>query len=778
MLRSLLISVCLFIHFIGYTQSDLYVINPLEWGNDNGTIEDAQFTIHPKGIYMEVGMYLTFSARAADVEIENIDTNLESILNFRLPNGSMITDSWLWINDDIIQADIEERWEASRIYNEIVGARRDPSLLTKDTNPWIPNNEGDRFSLRVYPLEADSTRRVKITYLVPGNWRNGKVSIPLPVDILNASKFPVENISIQCFLDTGFSNPTIPQLPNRAFLPVSHETLGNHFQLILTKEDKVNDIDISLDVSMEDGYFLSNFKDEIKDYYQLAILPQEVLLDGPLPPRKIAFLLDYDSTTTTLSKEFLLNTLQQQLINNLGPNDEFNILFFTADGLQVISPNWMPANEQSIQIVFNLIEEAYTLDDKTHLPLLLKGGIDFIQENDNQGDLLLISCADQFYNEDIAESFVSTISDQLIQFTNQLHIVDYQNKNQSGTYYLGSDNQDYKFFGNEYFYTLLREQVNGYTHVSRGQKTLNALLENSLNAISPIQEVKDIKISNQENNCFNAITLPKSFFGNPNLPLLQVGKCAGNFPLTIEVSGKINNQIVSKKITITEEAAHKGTDNHIVSWTGNYLLGLEKHKNYYTLTQSIVNEVIKRSKEYRVLSIYTAFLALEVNQGGFVCEGCIDETNLDQPISDIANPITNPSINDVDIALLGFNAELRDGTTWTLPPGDSILTATEQILLDTIAHITASPNPFQMGTNISISFKGNEQLEQAAFTIYDINGRKVKTLQAMTAIENNKIQLYWDGTDDQQQRLASGIYFFHIQTSKGQASYKLVLMSN
>jgi len=205
----------------------IYVQDPQFWEQDQGTIEEAQFTIQPRGIYMEVGMYLTLSGRGA--YFENEKRNVEIIMGFDLPENSIVIDSWLWINEDIIQADILDRWTASNIYNEIVGRRQDPSLLTK--------NGENQYELRVFPMQSDSTRRVKITYLVPGNWSNGEVSIPLPTGLLQSSRNPTTTIQVQSFLNNDFKNPSIAQLSRTAFEPSVHATFGAH-TLVDTKEQK------------------------------------------------------------------------------------------------------------------------------------------------------------------------------------------------------------------------------------------------------------------------------------------------------------------------------------------------------------------------------------------------------------------------------------------------------------------------------------------------------------------------------------------------------------
>ncbi|MCC6283395.1 MAG: hypothetical protein IT262_22510 [Saprospiraceae bacterium] len=53
---------------------------------------------------MECGLYLTFSARS--VTFGTYGDSLEVVLNFTLPEGSFMHDSWLWVGDDMINAGI------------------------------------------------------------------------------------------------------------------------------------------------------------------------------------------------------------------------------------------------------------------------------------------------------------------------------------------------------------------------------------------------------------------------------------------------------------------------------------------------------------------------------------------------------------------------------------------------------------------------------------------------------------------------------------------------
>ncbi|HAQ36878.1 MAG TPA: hypothetical protein DCQ58_00080, partial [Saprospirales bacterium] len=65
------------------------------WYSYPGTIREASMSIHPKGAYLEYGLYLTFSSEGSPWN-QSSDT-LEIVLNFDLPEEAIVIDSWLWI---------------------------------------------------------------------------------------------------------------------------------------------------------------------------------------------------------------------------------------------------------------------------------------------------------------------------------------------------------------------------------------------------------------------------------------------------------------------------------------------------------------------------------------------------------------------------------------------------------------------------------------------------------------------------------------------------------
>ena len=82
----------------------------------------------------------------------------------------------------------------------------------------------------------------------------------------------------------------------------------------------------------------------------------------------------------------------------------------------------------------------------------------------------------------------------------------------------------------------------------------------------------------------------------------------GDFPFEIDISGFYRDEVFFKKVVIKEDEVSTVNNNNNIIWNGFDIIEKEKTTNK---TNKIVQEIIDQSMENRVLSIYTAFLALE-----------------------------------------------------------------------------------------------------------------------------------------------------------------------
>jgi hypothetical protein len=82
------------------------------------------------------------------------------------------------------------------------------------------------------------------------------------------------------------------------------------------------------------------------------------------------------------------------------------------------------------------------------------------------------------------------------------------------------------------------------------------------------------------------------------------------------------------------------------------------------------------------------------------------------------------------------------------------------------------PNPFNPATSIIYQLPRPAMIN---IDIFDILGKKIRTLLPRTYQEAGYYQLYWDGKNDHQAAVASAVYILYLRTEKYQQAIKMIL---
>ena len=463
----------------------LYVQNPKTWWGGQGTIEEATISIRPRGIYMEYGIYLTFSAR--NQGFGNSDT-LEVQFYFDLPENAIVCDSWLWIDDEIIKAKIMDQWTASEIYEDVVNRRKDPSILFK--------RGPTSYELRIYPMTGDGQRKVKITYLCPTQWNATTVQSSLPTNLLRTSYSQVSKLNVLTWLDEKWKHPQIVEFPGIEFSSESDTLLGNYLFASLPSEAIQSSINFSVDAPFKNGIYVGKFENADEGIYEMALLPSKAL--NISTPYKVAVLIDYDASKSTYSKTDVINNLRSLLHNNLSEKDSFNIIF---SGINVLrdSESWIPADSATIENIFSNINNN-EIANYSNLPSLIGNGINFVKDNGNDGNLLLISNSDQVGNYNVANDLIDDLM-SLMTTKLPIHVVDYENQNYN-YYWFGGRN----YYGNEYFYSnITRLTSANYFRLLYGEGTLSGIMSSAFQSLSGFISSFDLHTKLADGFCTGAI---------------------------------------------------------------------------------------------------------------------------------------------------------------------------------------------------------------------------------------------------------------------------------
>ena len=97
--------------------------------------------------------------------VNHTNSRLEGVFYFPLPQDASISGFGMWIDGELVEADVVEKQRAREIYETILRERRDPGLLE-----WTG---GNLFKARVFPIFGNSEKRIKITYTQVLPYRGG-----------------------------------------------------------------------------------------------------------------------------------------------------------------------------------------------------------------------------------------------------------------------------------------------------------------------------------------------------------------------------------------------------------------------------------------------------------------------------------------------------------------------------------------------------------------------------------------------------------------------------
>lgn len=709
-----IISLSIFFAFIVFTQissaySYLSVNDPQSWNSMQGTIEQATITVIPKGIFMEIGLNLTFSARGW---YAGNNDSLEVVLHFELPKNSIVFDSWLWIDHEIIRAEILDQWTASTIYETIVNRRRDPSILFKRSQT--------EYELRIYPLIASSNRKVKLSYLVPTQWNSSKIMASIPTDLLLASRYPVSPVYLLTPLDDKWHNPQILELPEISFESGSDSAQHEYLRAEIPITSVQSSLNFTLDSPLQNGVYLNHYSKGNEGIYQLAFLPSKSL--NITNNNKVAILVDYSAGNGNVTTTEILTNIKSYLLSNANEKDSFNLIFSNLT-IKRASETWLPTDSLTIEQVFSNLGNN-PISSYSNLPSLLANGIEFIKQYGNNASIVLISNSEQVGDYQVANQLINDLL-QLMDEKIPIHVADFQTQ----FFYYHYFNGRY-YYGNEYFYSNITRMTSANYFKITSFHNFQELISSTIKSINGFISSFDLHTRLASGYCYSRYTLNSS----NNLvylekPILQIGKYKGNFPFIIEASGEYDSIVFSQQFLIDEGNINETDSLSEEAWAGNYLQNLE----YNDQTNDVVNEIVNYSISERVLSIYSAFLCLDPSMGGEVCYDCFDG---------------------------GGIVGVKD---------DEHITESDSV-------ITAYPNPFNAQVQINVPLQQIENIDNATFRIYNILGQVVRNFELSTSGTSQNYSFVWNGKNDEGSIVSSGIYFFVVNTPKKNYSVKLLFM--
>ena len=261
----------------------------------------------------------------------------EGVFHFPLPQDASISGFAMWIGDELIEADVVEKQRAREIYETILRENRDPALLE-----WTG---GNIFKARVFPIEANSDKRIRIqyTHVLPMRNQQYRYSYALRSELLR--KNPVRELSVSVTVNSAqpifdVKCPTHDADINHAARTASVKfdaqeyTPERDFEVVVQVGERpakpaAGSSDTSSLVVIphrrgDDGYFLLQFAPPGTN----GAWTRELIPDGK--PLEVLLVCDTSASMDSANRTAQLNFVSA-LLASLGPKDRFNVAVCDVD---------------------------------------------------------------------------------------------------------------------------------------------------------------------------------------------------------------------------------------------------------------------------------------------------------------------------------------------------------------------------------------------------------------------------------------------------------------
>lgn len=679
----------------------------MPWYNSSATITENIFSIKEKGFFYEVNLYLSFKATNPD-EFQ-FTSQIELVSQFNLPEDYVVSNLWLWVGDQIMEARIYDKWTAQRIYDDIVIVRRkDPAILIK--------RNSRSYVLRIYPFRPDQERKIRLSFLIPQNRNQNNVQIHLPDYIQQLA----EHISVNPKI-IYWSDETDPDIQINGYESLEFENDLTNGEQYWSAEIPITNNDEDLVMSRpsnQDSTKILIYNHGDDKYYNLSFFPADIIESDRSTHALILINFSLDNLG---KKDVILSTLKSEMKAQYGPEDKFNIMISDIQA-HAISDHWLTASDSVIDSAFNSID-LEEMENFANLDNLLTEGVQFLRDNKNGSDILLISTSREYDSIKKANNLLDAFYNYLGDDNISISVADLREN------YAGSDSY-LVYYGNEYLYDYLTKDTGGdFFSLFRTGTSMSAIIQSGLGTFKSGISSADTRLKVSDGftygNYSNLDNIDRVYLDNN---INQVGKFVGEPPFTVELTGFYEDSVFYDEVTITSDQIGSTDSTLKKYWSAKRINELESGGPNNTE----ITEIIDLSKDNRILSRYTAFLALEPSDTVKACASCFDESELVSNEDDLL-----PDSFEVD-------------------------------------SLAAYPNPFNPAVNIQVNLAKAWDASNSSLEIFNILGQSVAKLNTENFNGQKSFQVRWNVQDSGS--ISSGVYIVRLRTPNSLKTMKITYM--
>lgn len=324
-------------------------------------------------VYHHVNVKIDGQIATTSVDQEFYNPNpsrLEGTYLFPIPKGAQIDKFTMDIGGKMVEAELLPADKARKIYEDIVRKMKDPALLEYA--------DRDVFKVRIFPIEPNSRKRIKLSYTQVLKADAGLVNYTYPLNTEKFSAKPIRDVSIKVELTSDRPLKSIYS-PSHAIDVKRHG--ANRATVGFEATDAHPDTDFALYFAPEKddlGVNLLTHKTGGEDgYFLLLVAPGMETKGRKIVPKDVAFVLDTSGSMAGKKLEQARKALRF-CVENLNDEDRFEIVRFSTE-IEPLFDKLVRANSANREQANDFIKDlkpigGTAIDDALQKALALRPG--------------------------------------------------------------------------------------------------------------------------------------------------------------------------------------------------------------------------------------------------------------------------------------------------------------------------------------------------------------------------------------------------------------------
>jgi Ca-activated chloride channel family protein len=514
------------------------------------------------------------------------DWTVEGTYIFPIPVGAAVDAFTLWIDGEPVEGEILDRDQARGIYEEIVRTMRDPALLEYVDRQAVQAS--------IFPIPPGGERRIQLQYSQVLTADNGLIHYRYPLNTEKFSTEPLESVIISVEVESN--------APVRSVYSPTHEVAvdrDGQFAFKVGYEDTFvkpdTDFDLFYSISTEDiGLNLMTYRDPEGDdpegFFLLLASPSVEVDAQESIPKDVLVVLDksgsMDGEKFRQAQEAL-----RYILENLNPEDRFNLVAFSTD-VTTFASEIQPADEIEDAIRWS---QSLAAVGSTDIYRALMEAIDMASSS---RPTILIFLTDGLPTEGVTDT-QRILQDVNAAADDQIRLFNFGVGYDVDTYLLDS---------------LAQKNRGTTTYVTPDQAIDEAVSGFFAKVNLPV--LTDIELDFGDVIVFDIYPqeLPDLFSGSQ---LLVVGRYRSSGVEDVVLRGDVEGKRVSYRYDDQRFRSSGGADFLPRLWATRKIGALLNDVRLNGPDEEIIDQIVRLSIRYGIVTPYTSYLVTEPNTIGF-----------------------------------------------------------------------------------------------------------------------------------------------------------------